>query len=322
MTAISVEKITKRYEEHVAVDGISFQVPAGSVYGLLGPNGAGKTTTLRMIMNILRPDTGQVTILGRPSGGDTLDRVGYLPEERGMYLKMKVVDLLAFLAEIKGVSRRDAVPRIDRWLGRLELSDWKARKVQELSKGMQQKIQFIATILHEPEVIILDEPFSGLDPVNTNLLKDVVLEMNRAGTTVIFSTHIMEQVERMCEAICLIHHGRVVAEGALAAVKERYGTNSVVLGFHGDGEFLRALPNVEKIDLHGSYAEMRLVEGADPGAILAAAMPRVEVRRFEVVEPTLNSIFLDLVGEARADRRPPEDIPAPAGEPATGGAHV
>ena len=322
MSAVSVEEITKRYEKHVAVDGVSFAVPQGTVYGLLGPNGAGKTTTLRMILNILRPDDGRVTILGQPSGSKVLDRVGYLPEERGMYVKMKVGDQLAFLAEIKGVSRADSAARLEHWLGRLGLAEWKDRKVEELSKGMQQKIQFIGTLLHEPEVLILDEPFSGLDPVNTNLLKDIVLELNQRGTTVIFSTHIMEQVERLCQAICLLNRGRVVAEGTLSEVKRRYGLNSVVLEFAGDGDFLRTLPAVEKVDLHGNYAEMRMKEGANPRSILEAAMQRVEVRRFEVVEPTLNSIFIDLVREVAPPAAEVAEVPSSAPAEAAGGAHV
>ena len=322
MNAVSVEGITKRYEKHVAVDDISFRVPEGAVYGLLGPNGAGKTTTLRMIMNVLRPDDGRVTLLGRPAGGDVLNRVGYLPEERGMYTKMKVTDQLAFLGEIKGVPRRVSAPRIERWLERFDLAGWKSRKIEELSKGMQQKVQIIGTILHEPQVLILDEPFSGLDPVNTNLLKDVVLELNRQGTTVIFSTHIMEQVERLCQSICLINRGKVVAEGALAGVKQRYGTNSVILGFDGDGSFLHRLPTVEKVDLHGNYAELRLKEGASPRTVLEAAISNVDVQRFEVVEPTLHSIFLDLVGGPRPLTEDAGQLPAAAAEPATGGAHV
>jgi len=296
LNAIEVDGITKRYENHVAVDRVSFTVPQGSIYGLLGPNGAGKTTSIRMILHILHPDAGTVRILGRDPASVSTDGVGYLPEERGLYQKMKVFEHLLFLAEIKGVPRRQAAGRIQDWLKKMQIGDWQERKVDELSKGMQQKIQFIGTVLHQPPILILDEPFSGLDPVNVNLMKDIVLDLNRQGTTVVFSAHVMEQVERMCSSICLINKGKVVVEGPLAEIKQRCGTNSVVLGFAGDGGFLRRLPDLESVDLHGNYAEIRMRDGADPGRILAAAMSQVSVRRFEVVEPTLNNIFIDLVG--------------------------
>ena len=296
MNAIEVEGITKRYENHMAVDGVSFTVPKGAIYGLLGPNGAGKTTSIRMILHILHPDAGTVRVLGRDPRTAGTDCVGYLPEERGLYQKMKVFEQLLFLAEIKGVARRPASERITQWLQKMGISDWKERKVDELSKGMQQKVQFIGTVLHQPPILILDEPFSGLDPVNVNLMKDIVMDLNRQGTTVIFSAHVMEQVERMCSAICLINKGKVVVEGSLARIKKDCGTNSLILGFEGDGNFLRRLPELESVDLHGNYAEIRMRDGADPTRILEAAMSHVKVRRFEVVEPTLNNIFIDLVG--------------------------
>jgi ABC-2 type transport system ATP-binding protein len=317
MTAISVERVTKRFDQHVAVDGISFAVARGAVYGLLGPNGAGKTTTIRMILDIIRPDEGKITILGGAPGSAITDRIGYLPEERGLYPKMKTGEHLAFLAEIKGVPRREAASAIASWMERLGIASWKDRKVDELSKGMQQKLQFIGTIIHRPEVLILDEPFSGLDPVNTDLFKDTILDLNRQGTTVIFSTHVMEQVEKMCQGICLINRSKVVAEGPLSDVKKRYGANTVVLGFSGDGSFLRSLPGVAKANLHPNFAELRMSDGQDPSGILAAAMARVSVRRFEIVEPTLHSIFVDLVGGESS--LPP---PAPASAPAAGAVHV
>ena len=296
MNAIEVERITKRYAEHLAVDGASFVVPKGAVYGLLGPNGAGKTTSIRMILNILSPDSGSIRILGSGISTAVKDKIGYLPEERGLYPKMKLHELLVFMAEIKGLARRDASPRVDTWIERMGLGEWTNRKVEAMSKGMQQKVQFIATVIHQPEVLILDEPFSGLDPVNANLLKDIVLDLNRQGTTIVFSTHVMEQVERMCQSICLINRGRVVVEGRLTEIKQRYGTNSVALGFDGNGEFLRTLPAVAHADLHGNWAELRLRDGAAPRAILEAAMAQLQVKRFEVIEPTLNSIFIDIVG--------------------------
>jgi ABC-2 type transport system ATP-binding protein len=277
-----------------------------------------------MIMGILNPDEGRVSLLGSDPDVTRRTRVGYLPEERGVYKKMKCLELIMFLGEIRGVKRAEGKRRGLAWMERLGLSSWADKRVEDLSKGMQQKIQFIGTVLHQPEVLILDEPFSGLDPVNTNLMKDVVLDLNRKGTTVVFSAHVMEQVERMCEAICLINKGKVVVEGRLAEVKQRYGTNAVVLGFEGDGSFLRQLPVVERVDLHGNYAEMRIREGADPSSILEAAMAKVKVRRFEVVEPTLNSIFIDLVGGTPEEAlgRPPDELSNASEAGVAGSAHV
>ncbi|MFQ5767205.1 MAG: ABC transporter ATP-binding protein [Acidobacteriota bacterium] len=316
MTALAVNGITKRYENHLAVDNISFAVSKGSIYGLLGPNGAGKTTSIRMILNILKPDSGSISILDQPPGPGIIDRIGYLPEERGLYPKMKTLDHLMFLGEIKGVPRPLLAGRVADWMKRFELTDWKDKKVEELSKGMQQKLQFIGTVLHEPSILILDEPFSGLDPVNTSRFKDVILELNGKGTTVIFSTHVMEQVERMCQSICLLNKARIVVEGKLNEIKKRYGVNSAVVEFSGDGRFLASLPQVLNADLQGNYAELRLKEGSSPDALLQAIVGRVEIRRFEMMEPTLNSIFIDLVEGGQEAKHEP----ARAAAPAVGGA--
>ena len=224
--ALEIRGVQKRYAEHVAVRDLSLAVPAGTVYGLLGPNGAGKTTTIRMILNVIAPDTGTITLLGKPNTDPSvLDRLGYLPEERGLYKKMRVRDVLRFLAELKGVARKDADRRIDEWLERMTLrtadKDWGKSKVDELSRGMQQKVQFIGTLLHDPELVILDEPFSGLDPINAQALKDTVVELRRRGKTVIFSTHLMDNAERLCDAVCIIARGQKVLDGSVAAVKER-----------------------------------------------------------------------------------------------------
>ncbi len=293
--SLELAGIRKVFGEKVAVDRLDLGVPAGTVYGLLGPNGAGKSTTIRMALNIFIPDEGTVRLLGEPVSSRILNRVGYLPEERGLYTKMKVRDLLRYLGAIKGLAAAESRPRIDRWLERVGLAEWAERKVQDLSKGMQQKIQFIATVLHEPELIVLDEPFSGLDPINTDLLKEIIMDLHRQGRTIIFSTHIMEQAERLCDAICLISGGGKVLDGTVASVKSRYGTDILALAFEGDGSFLREHRLVKSVSSHRSHLEVRLADGADPQALLADLVGRVRLTRFELVEPSLHDIFIERV---------------------------
>ena len=297
--AIALEGVTKAFAGHVAVSGLSLSIPRGSVYGLLGPNGAGKTTTLRMVMNILAPDAGTVRLLGRRADQAARDRVGYMPEERGLYPRMTVEDQLLFFAAIKGVSRAEAARRLGPWLERLGLAAWRRRKVNELSKGMQQKVQLVATVLHEPEVLILDEPLAGLDPVGSDLVRDVLLDLRRQGRTLVLSSHEMETVERLCDAITLINGGRKVLEGTVSEVKSRHGKNTVVLAYEGDGAFLAGLPGVAKLNDFGRYVELRMREGYDPQEILREAAARLRVSRFEIVEPSLRDIFVEKVrGEA------------------------
>jgi ABC-2 type transport system ATP-binding protein len=297
--AIALEGVTKAFAGHVAVSGLSLSIPRGSVYGLLGPNGAGKTTTLRMVMHILAPDAGTVHLLGRRADQAARDRVGYMPEERGLYPRMVVEDQLLFFAGIKGVPRAEAARRLGPWLERLGLSAWRRRKLNELSKGMQQKVQLVATVLHEPDVLILDEPLSGLDPVGSDLVRDVLLDLRRQGRTLVLSSHEMETVERLCDAITLIDGGRKVLEGAVSEVKSRHGKNTVVLAYEGDGAFLAGLPGVAKLSDFGRYVELRMREGADPQEILREAAARLRVSRFEIVEPSLRDIFVDKIrGEA------------------------
>ena len=299
--AVSLRDLVKTFGPHRAVDGISLEVTRGLIFGLIGPNGAGKTTTIRMILDIIRPDSGEVRVLGLPAGGSARDKVGYLPEERGLYRKTKVLEMLEFQGAIKGASPAAARREAAGWLDRLGLGDWKDRKVEDLSKGMQQKVQFVGAVMGKPELLILDEPFAGLDPVNQNLFKDVMLDLNRAGATIVFSTHQMETAERLCREIALINRGRIVLGGALAAVKSRFGKNSVLVEYDGDGGFLRSLPGVARVDDYGGYREVRLRDGADPQALLRALVERVAVRRFEIVEPTLHNIFIEQVGEKPAD---------------------
>jgi ABC-2 type transport system ATP-binding protein len=279
---------------------LSLNVPRASVFGLVGPNGAGKTTTLRMVMNVLAPDTGSLEILGRPADAASRDRIGYMPEERGLYPRMVLEDQLLFFAEMKGTPRAEARKSLPRWMERLGLEDkWRRRRLNELSKGMQQKAQFIATVLHDPEILILDEPMSGLDPVGADVMRGVLLELRREGRTLVLSGHQMETVERLCDSIALIDQGEKLLEGTVVEVKRRFGTNSLALSFEGDGAFLAALPGVERVTDHGQYAELALAPGADPQEILHAVAARVRVRRFELVEPSLRDIF---VGQVTAHR--------------------
>lgn len=295
---ISVNGVTKRFGDVVAVRELSLDVAPGAIYGLLGPNGAGKTTTLRMILGIFLPDEGEISVFNGQGIEDAKSRIGYLPEERGLYRKMKVGDVLQFFSEIKGVDKTTSARRVDHWLDKVGLPDWKQKKVEELSRGMQQKVQFIATVIHEPDLLILDEPFSGMDPVNTAQMKDIVLEQKSAGKTVVFSTHIMEQAEKLCDEICLINKGTAVLEGSLTEIKRSYGTDSVHIQYSGDGSFIAQLPGVESVDDYGNYIELKLSRGADVSALLREICTKVAVTRFEVVEPSLNRIFIEKVSQA------------------------
>ena len=303
---ITVERVTKRFAGHTAVWDLSLVVPRGGIYGLLGPNGAGKTTTIRMIMNIISPDEGRVLVLGKASSArEQADRIGYLPEERGLYPKMKVIDQLIFLGEAKGLSRRTAAEKGRAWLERLGLGDWIQKKVQDLSKGMQQKVQFITALMHDPEIVILDEPFSGLDPVNVQIMKDVVVEFARSGRTVMFSTHIMEQAEKMCDRVAIIARGQKVLDGPLADVKRDAGRRHVALTFTRDAA--KAAPVladrrlVSRVDDYGASAEVELAQGTDGEALLHALVGAgVGLSRFEIVEPSLQSIFIARVGPEAA----------------------
>ncbi len=303
---ITVDRVTKRYAGHTAVRSLSLEVPGGVIFGLLGPNGAGKTTTIRMLLNIITPDEGRVVLFGREGTGRELSsRIGYLPEERGLYPKMKVVEQLAFLAEAKGISRWDARKRAKAWLERLGLADWGERKVSDLSKGMQQKVQFAGALQHDPELVILDEPFSGLDPVNSQVMRDVVVEVARSGRTVLFSTHIMEQAEKMCDRIAIIARGEKVVDGPLSQVKREFGQSHVALAFSSGAQAAHAILGdrtlVAHADDYGASAEIQLADGAGPDQLLRALVGAgVGLSRFEVVEPSLQSIFIAKVGAEAA----------------------
>jgi ABC-2 type transport system ATP-binding protein len=297
---LELRDVSKSYDNFVAVDHLSLSIAAGSVYGLLGPNGAGKTSSLRMMIGITLPDSGEVRIFGQVFQREHLKRIGYLPEERGFYKRMKLGEHLVLLAELQGVPAQEALRRAKEWCERLQLSEWMNKKVEELSKGMQQKAQFIASILHDPELLILDEPFSGLDPANAVVLKDVLLELKKRGKTILFSTHRMDTVERLCDAICLVNHGKSVLEGDLRSIKSRYGKNNVQMEYEGDGDFLQTSEYVQSFNNYGNYVELKLRPGADPQALLQSAISRVRLNKFELVEPSLEEIFIDVVGNHHA----------------------
>lgn len=293
---LAVRGVVKTFGDVRAVDGVSFTVRGGTITGLLGRNGAGKTTTIRMITGIFYPDAGSVEWLGSANGVPFRDRIGYLPEERGLYKQMKVVEHLLFLAEIKGCRPAGLRNSIDRWLERFELSDKRNARVEELSKGNQQKVQLIGTLLHDPDLIILDEPQSGLDPVNMVLVRNLLRELKEEGKTILLSTHMMGEAERLADEIVLIHRGQVVLEGSLEEVRASSGRNTLELEFEGDGAFLSSLPEVAHVTVVNNTASIVPASGADPQAILAAAVPRVRVRRFEIAAPSLEEIFIEKVG--------------------------
>jgi ABC-2 type transport system ATP-binding protein len=305
--AIDIRNVVKRYEDHLAVRDLSLQVPRGSVYGLLGPNGAGKTTTIRMILDIILPDSGSINLFGvANTAAGVMDRVGYLPEERGLYKKMQVRRVLLFLAELKGINPTEAMRRIDEWLDRFSLrtpeKDWGEAKVDELSRGMQQKVQFIATLLHDPELVILDEPFSGLDPINAQALKDAVLELKRRGKTVIFSTHVMDNAEKMCDSVCIIARGEKVLDGRVTDVKRAASARHVALSLvggvqNGVSEVLHDTSLVRKLDDNANFMELELAPAADSQVLLRRLLEAgANIDRFEMMQPSLHQIFLQRVG--------------------------
>lgn len=305
MGAVEIQNISKTFGRHTAVDDLSLGVPTGSVYGFIGPNGSGKTTTLRMIMGIIYPDSGSgsMRVLGEPVTGSVSDRVSYLPEERGLYKKMKVRDVLQFCAKLKG--RRDSKNDIDEWLERLDLSGWGDKRVEALSKGMAQKVQFIASVVSQPELVILDEPFTGLDPVNAEVIKDAVLEIRNRGTTVIFSTHDMSVAEKMCDFIFMIFKGRKVLDGTLDSIQDRYGADTIRVRVEGNGNVFADLPGVEKVNDFGRLQELRIGQGADSQTILKELSSRARIRHFELARPSLNDIFVRIAGpEAREQEMP------------------
>ena len=292
--AVRMSGVWKRFGKHTAVADLDLAVPPGTVYGLLGPNGSGKTTSIRMIMGILLPDEGQVELFGGDPDEARRKRVGYLPEERGLYRKMRVEDVVVFLGELRGLSPREARKRAQQWIERLELDEWSTKRVEDLSKGMQQKVQFIGTVLHEPDLLILDEPFSGLDPINQDVLEDIVLEFKAKGTTILFSTHLMEQAERMCDAVCLISASKKVLDGNLRDIKRAEAQGVVAVDYEGSDNWIQGGSEVMSVETtHDDGTHLVLREGADAQALLQRAVADgVVIHRFERVEPKLHEIFV------------------------------
>jgi ABC-2 type transport system ATP-binding protein len=303
MSVINVNGINKSFGDTDAVKDVSFEVTKGRIFGLLGPNGAGKTTAIRMINHILIPDSGTIIINGQPASPATQRLIGYMPEERGLYKKMKVGEQLVYLARLKGLSKAEAKEAIAHWLDRFEARDWLQKKVGELSKGMSQKIQFIATIAHDPDIYIFDEPFSGLDPINSEMLKEVVLELRDKGKTILFSTHRMEQVEQMCDEICLFNQGRKVLSGDLRDIKQSFGKNTILIEFEGDPAFIDDLENVRVNNRSTNFAEIRVLDGQDTQSILKKAMDYAQIYKFERIEPSLQEIFISTVGEDNINKK-------------------
>jgi ABC-2 type transport system ATP-binding protein len=299
-SAISVNQISKHYGDFAAVRDLSLEVKQGSIFGLLGPNGAGKSTTIRMIVNITMPDTGEIKLFGErinsQNAATVQERIGYLPEDRGLYKKMKVGEQLEFFAELKGIQRNEARRRIDQWLERIEMSAWKQKRWEELSKGMQQKIQFVSTILHSPELVILDEPFSGLDPISAMLLKEIVQEMKASNKTIIFSTHLMEQAEELCDEICLINRGQQLLGGSVREIKRGFGWRYIALDGDNLEEPLRNNPHIARVIQRRDHLDVTLNNGLDPQQLLRQLLDSgARVSRFELVAPSLNEIFIESV---------------------------
>ena len=302
MNALEVSNLTKTFEKVIAVDNASFNVPEGSVFGLIGRNGAGKTTTLRMMMNIYQPDSGEIVFKGEKVGQDFKDSVGYLPEERGLYKKMKVIDTLIFLSELKGKSGREITRKAEDYLERFELADRKNSKVEDLSKGNQQKVQFISTILHDPEFLILDEPFAGLDPINTNLLKQIILEMKDEGKVIIFSTHLMDFAEKMCDNIAMIDQGKIILNGKLDEIKKKFANRNVSINYEGDISFLRGNPIIENMEDFGNTTGIKVKKSEQVQELLRSLVEHnVIIKKFNADEISLHEIFVSLAGKEAAN---------------------
>ncbi|MCK5068237.1 MAG: ATP-binding cassette domain-containing protein [Bacteroidales bacterium] len=299
MNIIELSGVSKIFGTVIAVNKLSLEVPKGSIYGFIGPNGSGKTTTIRMIMKIMYPDGGKLLVNGQENNFERLKNVGYLPEDRGLYKKMKIGELLKFHGELNDGT--DLPNRINHWLERLELKAYKDKKVETLSKGMRQKLQFIATILHQPELIILDEPFTGLDPVNADLMKDIILELQKKGATIIFSTHDMAMAERMCDYIFMIYQGKKVLDGTLENIQDQYGTDTLRIQSDMGAEALKGIKGIENVNDFGKLQEIRLEEGMDPQKILAELLKKTRISKFEITKPSLNDIFIRIASPERKE---------------------
>ena len=283
-----------------AVDNISFNIEEGKIFGLIGPNGAGKTTTIRIVLNIIKPTSGRITFEGKPITNEFFNIIGYLPEERGLYKKSKVIDSILYFAELKNMSKKKALEEADFWLDKLEASEYRDKKMQELSKGNQQKIQFIISVIHNPKLLILDEPFTGFDPINQQLIKETILSFVDSGKIIILSTHQMETAEKLCSDIFLINKGKEVISGNLNQIKKGYSRNNIKIEYDGDASFTRNLPFVKQVDIYSNYAEIQLKDGTPPRDLLKTLVDKINISSFSVIEPTLNKIFIDAINENKS----------------------
>lgn len=298
MEILRVENVIKKFGDYAASNDVSFKMRKGTVLGLLGPNGAGKTTLIRMITNIISPDSGTIYFNDKPVSSDIQNKIGYLPEERGLYKKLKVIEQLEYFGMLKGLNKHDASKSAKSWLARMGASGWENKKIQELSKGMQQKVQFISTVLHNPEFLILDEPFSGFDPINTELLKNIILEMKSNGTSLILSTHVMAQAEELCDDICMINKGKLVLNGNISHIKSSYGKNTVIIEFSGENNFLNDLEDIEILSKTNNRAEFKINEkSSDNRRLIEQINNAVELYKFELALPSLHEIFIEVVSK-------------------------
>lgn len=294
---LEVKNLVKEYKNVIAVNNISFTVKPGKIFGLLGPNGAGKTTTIRTVLNIIKPTSGEITFNGEHIGQDFFNIIGYLPEERGLYKKSKIVDVLLYFAELKNLDKNKAIIMIDDWLKKLGIYENRTRKIEELSKGNQQKVQFISAVLHDPEILIFDEPFSGFDPINQQQIHEFITSFVDSGKYIILSTHQMETAEKMCSEIFLIDKGKEVCSGELVDVKKRFGGNYIKLGFDGDVKFLSSDNRILHFDSYNNYAEIQLHDNINPSDFLKSIIDKIRITHFSVIEPTLNKIFIDVINQ-------------------------
>ena len=292
---LSVENLVKEFQNTTAVDNISFKVEPGKIFGLLGPNGAGKTTTLRTVLNIIKPTSGKVLFNDQPITAEFLNSIGYLPEERGLYRKSKVIDVILYFAELKNMSRTEAVKQADSWLKRLDITHYRNNKIDELSKGNQQKVQFIMSVIHNPQLLIFDEPFTGFDPINQQEIRELIFSFVSEGKIIILSTHQMETAEKLCTDIFLINNGKEVTSGKLSHIKKEFGGNHVEIKYKGDVSFLSSMAEVITVDTYNNYAEVHLKDVIEPSDFLKKITDRIDITHFSVIEPTLNRIFIDLI---------------------------
>jgi ABC-2 type transport system ATP-binding protein len=290
-----VENLTKEFNNVIAVNNLSFTVEEGRIFGMLGPNGAGKTTTIRTVLNIIKPSAGRILFKDKPITDEFFNIIGYLPEERGLYKKAKVIDVIVYFAQLKNLSKERAITKAKEWMQKLEIEHYSGKRIEELSKGNQQKIQFITSVIHDPELLILDEPFSGFDPLNQALIKELILSFVTSGKIIILSTHQMETAEKLCPDILLIDKGMEVYKGSLSSLKKRFGINSIKIEFNGDGKFIDYLPMVQNVDRYSNYAEIQLKDNFHPSEFLKILTSKIEISHFSLIEPTLNKIFIDLI---------------------------